>query len=91
MSDDKDRFALLQKAVRTHVNNSDKCRKGFGVDRHLYALHRLALQNAPNRDSLPDLFRDSAYSKVFFSLYLLTYYCFNIISMYLKKFFFFLF
>ncbi|MDJ0675826.1 MAG: choline/carnitine O-acyltransferase [Calothrix sp. MO_167.B42] len=56
-ADSQTKYTALQKAVNAHVARQQAAQKGYGVDRHLAALLRLARAQGIN----PAMFQDKAY------------------------------
>jgi hypothetical protein len=54
---DREKYAALNKAVAAHVSRQKDCQQGYGVDRHLSALLRLARAQG----ILPKIYQDKAY------------------------------
>ena len=54
------RFAALAAATAVHKRTTVDCMMGKGVDRHLFALHKLALGAAAE---VPAIFSDAAYAR----------------------------
>jgi amino acid adenylation domain-containing protein len=63
-----ERYSLLKKAIKAHLQREFDCSEGHGCDRHLTALYTLARNNG----KVPDIFRDKAYSEIFSQTVLLT-------------------
>ncbi len=54
---DEEKYAALNKAVAAHVSRQKDCQQGYGVDRHLSALLRLAVAQG----MMPKIYQDKAY------------------------------
>ncbi len=54
---DEAKYAALKKAVAAHVSRQKDCQQGYGVDRHLSALLRLATAQG----MMPKIYQDKAY------------------------------
>ncbi|MGB3755352.1 MAG: choline/carnitine O-acyltransferase [Rivularia sp. (in: cyanobacteria)] len=54
---DEAKYAALKKAVAAHVSRQKDCQQGYGVDRHLSALLRLARAQG----MMPKIYQDKAY------------------------------
>ena len=54
---DEEKYAALKKAVAAHVSRQKDCQQGYGVDRHLSALLRLAVAQG----MMPKIYQDKAY------------------------------
>ncbi|XP_043967333.1 carnitine O-acetyltransferase-like [Gambusia affinis] len=55
----KERFALLQKAVQTHKENTHNAIHGQAIDRHLLGLKMLSIEDLT---SMPEIFMDTSYA-----------------------------
>ncbi|WP_458789382.1 choline/carnitine O-acyltransferase [Adonisia turfae] len=55
-----DCYVALCQAMAKHDQRKSLCISGYGVDRHLFALHELAKQ----QKDLPEIFQDEAYTQV---------------------------
>ncbi len=56
-SSDEEKYAALNKAVTAHVSRQKDCQQGYGVDRHLQSLLRLASAQG----MMPKIYQDKAY------------------------------
>ncbi|WP_414619747.1 choline/carnitine O-acyltransferase [Calothrix sp. CCY 0018] len=54
---DQAKYAALKKAVAAHVSRQKDCQQGYGVDRHLQSLLRLARAQG----MMPQIYQDKAY------------------------------
>ncbi|MBV6621795.1 MAG: choline/carnitine O-acyltransferase [Rivularia sp. (in: Bacteria)] len=54
---DEKKYAALKKAVAAHVSRQKDCQQGYGVDRHLQSLLRLARAQG----MMPKIYQDKAY------------------------------
>ncbi|NEZ64969.1 SDR family NAD(P)-dependent oxidoreductase [Leptolyngbyaceae cyanobacterium CCMR0082] len=56
----EDGYAALCQAMAKHDQRKSLCMSGYGVDRHLFALHELAKQ----QNFMPEIFQDKAYTQI---------------------------
>ena len=73
-------YGLLDKAMKKHGDISKAALMGKGIDRHLFALRKIAERGG---SGLPDIFNDSGYvvpplGPVFFVSYFIFYIIFRI-------------
>ena len=54
---DQAKYAALKKAIAAHVSRQKDCQQGYGVDRHLQSLLRLARAQG----MMPQIYQDKAY------------------------------
>ncbi len=54
---DEAKYAALKKAIAAHVSRQKDCQQGYGVDRHLQSLLRLARAQG----MMPQIYQDKAY------------------------------
>ncbi|MCZ2258213.1 choline/carnitine O-acyltransferase [Sporosarcina sp. G11-34] len=56
-------YSLMQKAGAAHTNRIISCRKGFGVERHMYGLEQMYYLNGASLGikDLPEIFTDEGY------------------------------
>lgn len=62
-ADNETLYSLMQKAGAAHSNRIIECRKGFGVERHMYGLEQMYYLHGAQSGmkELPEIFKDKGY------------------------------
>ncbi|MCZ2256904.1 choline/carnitine O-acyltransferase [Sporosarcina sp. G11-34] len=62
-ADNETLYSLMQKAGAAHSNRIIECRKGYGVERHMYGLEQMYYLHGAQSGmkELPEIFRDKGY------------------------------